>query len=58
MRYLAISDVGAVDIIEYPDSEKVAMAAGVRNADLSTATYKAIGRVAPADCWDGESGER
>ena len=57
LRYLAISDVGAVDIIEYPNSEKVAMAAGVRNADLSTATYKAIGRVAPADYWDGESGD-
>ena len=42
LRYLAISDVCTVDIIEYPNSGKVAMAAGVRNADLSTATYKAI----------------
>jgi uncharacterized cupin superfamily protein len=57
LRYLAISDVGTVDIIEYPDSEKVAMAAGVKNADLSTATYKAVGRVAPADYWDGERGD-
>ena len=57
LRYLAISDVGTVDIIEYPDSGKVAMTAGVRNADLSTATYKAIGRVAPADYWDGERGD-
>jgi uncharacterized cupin superfamily protein len=55
LRYLAISDVGTVDIIEYPDSGKVGMAAGVRNGDLSTASYKAIGRVTPADYWEGEN---
>lgn len=54
LRYLAISDIGTVDIIEYPDSGKVGMAAGVRNGDLSTASYKAIGRITPADYWDGE----
>ncbi len=55
LRYLAISDIGAVDIIEYPDSGKVGMAAGVRNGDLSTASYKAIGRITPADYWEGEN---
>jgi len=54
LRYLAISDIGTVDIIEYPDSGKVGMAAGVKNGDLSTASYKAIGRITPADYWDGE----
>ena len=44
LRYLAISDIGTVDVIDYPDSGKVAMAAGVKNADLSSATYKALGR--------------
>lgn len=55
LRYLAISDVGTVDIIEYPDSGKVGMAAGVKNGDLSTASYKAIGRITPADYWEGEN---
>jgi uncharacterized cupin superfamily protein len=54
LRYLAISDIGAVDIIDYPDSGKVGAAAGVKNGDLSTATYKAFGRVTSADYFDGE----
>ena len=29
-------------------------AAGVKNGDLSTATYKAFGRVTPTDYFDGE----
>jgi uncharacterized cupin superfamily protein len=54
LRYLAISDMATVDVIDYPDSGKMAVAAGVRNGDLSTATYKALGRVTPADYFDGE----
>jgi uncharacterized cupin superfamily protein len=54
LRYLAISDIATVDIIEYPDSGKVGMAAGVKDGDLSSASYKAMGRVAPADYFDGE----
>jgi len=54
LRYLAISEIGAVDIIDYPDSGKMGAAAGVKNGDLSTATYKAFGRVTPADYFDGE----
>jgi len=54
LRYLAISDISAVDIIDYPDSGKVGAAAGVKNGDLTTATYKAFGRVTPADYFDGE----
>jgi uncharacterized cupin superfamily protein len=54
LRYLAISDVGTVDIIEYPDSGKVAVAAGIKNADLTTASYRALGHVTPADYFDGE----
>ena len=34
LRYLAISEIGTVDVIEYPDSGKIAAAAGVKNADL------------------------
>lgn len=58
LRYLAISDIGTVDVIEYPDSGKVAVGAGVKNADLSTATYKSLGRLTPADYFDGEDGSR
>ena len=54
LRYLAISDIATVDIIEYPDSAKVGMAAGVKDGDLKSATYKAMGRVTPADYFDGE----
>jgi len=54
LRYLAISDMAAVDVIDYPDSQKIGVAAGVKNGDLSTATYKAFGRVTPADYFDGE----
>jgi uncharacterized cupin superfamily protein len=54
LRYLAISDIATVDIIEYPDSGKVGMAAGVKDGDLKSASYKAMGRVTPADYFDGE----
>ena len=54
LRYLAISDINTVDIIEYPDSGKVGMAAGVKDGNLSSASYKSMGRVAPADYFDGE----
>ena len=52
--YLAISDIDSVDVIDYSDSGKMGVAAGVKNGDLSTATYKAFGRVTPADYFDGE----
>jgi uncharacterized cupin superfamily protein len=54
LRYLAISTIGSVDVLEYPDSGKVSMAAGIKNADFKTATYVGIGRLEKADYWDGE----
>jgi uncharacterized cupin superfamily protein len=54
LRYLAFSTIGSVDVVDYPDSGKLAVAAGVKNADFKTATYAAIGRVQPADYYDGE----
>lgn len=54
LRYLGISSGGNVDIVDYPDSKKVAMAAGVKNADFRTATYAAVGRVNTTDYFDGE----
>jgi uncharacterized cupin superfamily protein len=54
LRYLGMSTVSGVDVVEYPDSKKVAMAAGVKNADFRTATYVGMGRLTPADYYDGE----
>jgi uncharacterized cupin superfamily protein len=54
LRYLGISSMTSVDVVEYPDSKKVAMAAGVKSADFKTATYVGIGRLTPADYYDGE----
>jgi uncharacterized cupin superfamily protein len=55
IRYLAISSMGPADILEYPDSGKVAMGAGIQNADFSTATIFKVGRLTPAGYYDGES---
>jgi uncharacterized cupin superfamily protein len=54
LRYLGISSMSSVDVVEYPDSKKVEMAAGVKNADFKTATYVGLGRLTPADYYDGE----
>ena len=52
--FLAISTIGEADIVEYPDTGKVAMAAGIKNADFKTATYKALGHLKPAEYFEGE----
>src|SRR3989442_194793 len=54
LRYLGISTMSGVDILDYPDSNKIAVAAGVKNADFKTASYAGLGRMAPADYYDGE----
>ena len=54
LRYLGISTMGGVDLVDYPDSGKIAVAAGIKNADFKTATYAAVGRLQRADYFDGE----
>jgi uncharacterized cupin superfamily protein len=54
LHYLGISTMGGVDLVDYPDSKKIAVAAGIKNADFKTATYAAVGRMQPADYYDGE----
>jgi uncharacterized cupin superfamily protein len=54
LRYLGISSMSSVDVVDYPDSKKLAVGAGIKNADFRTATYVGIGRLAPADYYDGE----
>src|SRR5215831_16796256 len=56
LRYLGISSMAGVDVGDYPDSKKIAVAAGVKNADFKTATYVGLGRIAPTDYYDGEDG--
>jgi uncharacterized cupin superfamily protein len=55
LRYFGLSTLGEVDVVDYPDSGKMAVAAGIKNADFTTASYRGLGRIAPADYWDGES---
>jgi uncharacterized cupin superfamily protein len=55
LRYLAFSTIGEVDLCEYPDSAKVAGAAGIKNADFKTATIKFLARPdAGLGYYDGE----
>jgi uncharacterized cupin superfamily protein len=54
LEYLAFSTTGEVDIVEYPDSGKMAAAAGIKNADFATATYKVLGRITPMAYYEDE----
>jgi uncharacterized cupin superfamily protein len=58
LRCLAISNMGSVDVVDYPDSGKIGVGAGIKNADFRTATYAAMGRLTKADYWDGEDGNK
>jgi uncharacterized cupin superfamily protein len=55
LRFLAFSTIGEVDVVDYPNSGKIGVAAGMKNADFRTATFKALGRVIPADYFEGEA---
>jgi uncharacterized cupin superfamily protein len=55
LRYLAIGANGAVDILDYPDSGKVAYAAGIKHGDFKTATIQGLGRLQPAGYFDDET---
>ncbi len=54
LRFLALSTIGSADIVEYPDTGKVAAAAGIKNADFKTATFKGLGHLQPAGYFEGE----
>src|SRR6516225_1284410 len=41
-RYLGISTLGSVNVVDYPDSGKVAVAAGIKNADFSSTSQPTI----------------
>jgi len=55
LRYLALSVENPVDIIEYPDSGKVAVGAGFIPGALPSIDL--LGRITPASYYDGEEAE-
>jgi uncharacterized cupin superfamily protein len=54
LRYLGISSMTPVEVVDYPVSGKVGVMAGVKNGDFKSATYAGMGRLTPADYYDGE----
>ncbi len=54
LRYLGISSISGTEVVDYPDSGKIGVTAGVKNADFKTATFLGMGRLNKADYYDGE----
>jgi uncharacterized cupin superfamily protein len=56
LRYLSVSTMIAGEVVEYPDSGKVAVYVGsAPGADPAARTFSYRGRLdAPAAYWDGE----
>jgi hypothetical protein len=54
MTEKTVINIDDVPLLDYPDSKKIAVAAGVKNADFKTATYVGLSRITPADYYDGE----
>jgi len=52
--YLTFSSNPAADVVQYPDSGKVAFRAGVVGGDRATGSIRAVGRMIETDYWDGE----
>ena len=57
LRYLAIAVENPVDIIEYPDSGKIAVGAGLAPASASLPSIDLLGRITAAEYYDGEEPE-
>ena len=55
LRYLGISSAAATEVVDYPDSAKIGVMAGVKDGDFRSATYRGLGRMQPADYFDGEN---
>jgi uncharacterized cupin superfamily protein len=53
--YLGISSDSPAEVVDYPDSGKIGVVAGVKNGDFMSASYRGLGRLAKADYFDGES---
>ncbi|HWA89934.1 MAG TPA: cupin domain-containing protein [Rhizomicrobium sp.] len=54
LRYLGLSNNGAADVCEYPDSGKISVRVGAKGVHYGDATFEQRGRMSPAEYWDGE----
>jgi uncharacterized cupin superfamily protein len=54
LRYLGISSAASAEVVDYPDSKKIGVTAGVKNGDFKSATFLGLGRLEKADYYDGE----
>ncbi len=54
LRYLGLSNNGAADLVEYPDSGKISARVGAAGVHYGDATFTTRGRITAADYWDGE----
>jgi uncharacterized cupin superfamily protein len=54
LRYLAFSNNGAAEVIEYPDSGRIRIDVGAKGLHREDATFKAGGRLAPMAYLEGE----
>jgi uncharacterized cupin superfamily protein len=55
LRYLGISSMAATEVVDYPDSGKLGVIAGMKGDDFKSATFRGMGRMQPADYFDGEN---
>jgi uncharacterized cupin superfamily protein len=54
LRYLGISSAASAEVVDYPDSNKVGITAGVKNGDFKTASFLGMGHLQKAHYYDGE----
>ena len=52
--YLAVSTNSEAEVVEYPDSGKIACRAGAADGDITNDSVLLFGRLESADFWDGE----
>ncbi|MFO1186677.1 MAG: cupin domain-containing protein [Alphaproteobacteria bacterium] len=54
LRYLGFSNNTNAELVEYPDSGKIGVRLGKVGVHFKDFTFRARGRLTPADYWDGE----
>ena len=54
LRYIAFSNNGIADVVEYLDSGRIRIDVGATGAHREDATFRAGGRLSPMDYWEGE----
>ena len=54
LHYLAFSNNGIADVVEYLDSGRIRIDVGAAGTHREDATFRAGGRLSPMDYWEGE----